>query len=438
MASSTAANSALAAMSTNSARIASNQYNQARSSLQSAYNALESARAAYNQSVARERQLEYAARSYNMLAKSYGNILGGATKTFSGSTGTTGTTGTTSATGTTGTTTADANTENASALNALQKLYSTYAPSVDSSLLGGLMASDGTGAVYNMAALSAYDNQLSAYKTALDGAYQAQVAANQNQAKNLTSQYNASRNDVYTNARLNAIGNNERLAAKGLSGNLYDYARSGMSETSRIGQNVSMRKSLAAQTLAENQARDQLALELLKAQKESEVNYANKVAEVEAAKIPYNAALMEILAQAAELSAVSSGGGGGGGGYSYSGSSGGSSNSSGGSSNSSGGSSNSSGWDTYSIYKAAVDSNNGNYSAAYKALSDNKSAFTNAGASSKIVNAAQTVLHDQASGVNRTNQIKIGQALAAAKAATWKVTNNTKSSSGSGSKLNGK
>jgi len=280
--------------------------------------------------------------------------------------------------------------------------------SADTNALSGLMATNGTNAVYNKAALEAYDRQLAAYKSALQNSYDAQAAANRAQAKKLASQYNAARNDVYTNARLNVIGNNERLAAKGLAGNLYDYARSGMSETSRIGQNVAMRKNLAAQTLAENQANDALDLALLNAQKEADTNYANKAAEIEGAKIPYFSALSEILAQAAaNLASASSGGGGGG--YSYT-----PVTSSSKKSSSSSGSSGSSGWDAYSIYKAAADANNGNYNAGYKALEANKSAFTNAGASSKAVNTALTVLHDQASGVNRTAQIKAGLAAAAA------------------------
>lgn len=170
----------------------------------------------------------------------------------------------------------------------------------------------------NAVAAQLYDKQLEAYQRALQSAYDAQAASNRNEAQKLKSQYDASRSDVYTNNRLSAIGNNERLAALGLAGNLYDYARSGTSETSRIGQDIAMRKSLAGLDQSENEARGDLALALLMAQKEADANYANKVAEIELAKLPFLQALSR-----------STGGGGGGGGRSYSSSgSGGSSGSS--------------------------------------------------------------------------------------------------------------
>ena len=177
----------------------------------------------------------------------------------------------------------------------------------------------------NAVALKSYDNQLNAYKTALQAAYDSQAAANLNAQNKLKSQYDAARSNVYTNNRLSAIGNNERLAALGLAGNLYDYARSGTSETSRIAQDVSMRKSLSALDQGQADAYSEYQLALLQAQKEADMNYANKVAEVEAAKIPYQVALAQALATVS--------GGGGGGGYSYSRSSSGSSSGGSGSGN---------------------------------------------------------------------------------------------------------
>lgn len=97
----------------------------------------------------------------------------------------------------------------------------------------------------NAIALQTYDKQLAAYKAALQAGYDAQANSIAAQAAKLKDQYNTSRNDVYTNSRLSAIGNNERLAARGLAGNLYDYARSGTSESSRIAQDIAMRKALA-------------------------------------------------------------------------------------------------------------------------------------------------------------------------------------------------
>ena len=157
----------------------------------------------------------------------------------------------------------------------------------------------------NAVALKSYDNQLNAYKTALQSAYDSQAAANLNAQKKLKSQFDAARSNVYTNARLSAIGNNERLAALGLAGNLYDYARSGTSETNRIAQDIAMRKSLSSLDQGQADAYNEYQLALLQAQKEADMNYANKVAEVETAKIPYQMALAQALATA-------SGGGSGG------------------------------------------------------------------------------------------------------------------------------
>lgn len=155
----------------------------------------------------------------------------------------------------------------------------------------------------NAVAAQAYDRQLEAYQRALQAAYDAQAATNKAEAEKLKGQYDAARSNVYTNNRLSAIGNNERMAALGLAGNLYDYSRSGTSETSRIGQDVAMRRSLAGLDQSENEARSDLALALLMAQKEADANYANKVAEIEAAKIPY-------LTAAAGNSVFSGGGSG--------------------------------------------------------------------------------------------------------------------------------
>lgn len=163
----------------------------------------------------------------------------------------------------------------------------------------------------NTIALQVYDGQLASYKSALEALYDAQAKYIANQAAKLKEQYRASRNDIYTNSRLSAIGNNERLAALGLAGNLYDYARSGTSETSRIAQDVGMRKSLAQQNAAEISANNDLDLELFKARKETDAKYAEYAAKIAESKLPY----LMALANAANTGSGSSSVGGGGGGY---------------------------------------------------------------------------------------------------------------------------
>lgn len=63
---------------------------------------------------------------------------------------------------------------------------------------------------------------------------------------NIEDAYAKARTNAYTTARLSAIGNNERLAASGLAGNLYAQPRTGYSETSRIYQDVAMQNTINA------------------------------------------------------------------------------------------------------------------------------------------------------------------------------------------------
>ena len=268
----------------------------------------------------------------------------------------------------------------------------------------------------NTIALQVYDGQLASYKSALEALYDAQAKYIANQAAKLKEQYRASRNDIYTNSRLSAIGNNERLAALGLAGNLYDYARSGTSETSRIAQDVGMRKSLAQQNAAEISANNDLDLELFKARKETDAKYAEYAAKIAESKLPY----LMALANAANTGG-GSGGGGGGGGYYRSAKK--SSKKSGRKSGNSGGE-----WDVLSIYNAARDASSGNYSNAYKLLESSKNDFRSAGASDRTINSAAALLHDQASGVKRTEQLR-GQVI--------KSSGSKSSSKSSGKRMSG-
>ena len=131
---------------------------------------------------------------------------------------------------------------------------------------------------------AAYDKSAEQYKAALDAAYNAQKAEIDAQAQKLGEQYDAIRNQAYVNARLNAIGNNEILAAKGLAGNLYQAPTSGASETSRVAQDIGMRNDINAATRQEQNERDSLALELLQAGYARDVEYAKWMADMMIAK----------------------------------------------------------------------------------------------------------------------------------------------------------
>ena len=131
---------------------------------------------------------------------------------------------------------------------------------------------------------AAYDSAAAQYKAALDAAYNAQKADIDAQAAKLDEQYNALRQQAYVNARLNAIGNNERMAAMGLAGNMYDGPLSGTSESSRVAENIGMRNDINAATRQEQSERDTLALELLQAGYTRDVEYAKWMADMMIAK----------------------------------------------------------------------------------------------------------------------------------------------------------
>ena len=154
-----------------------------------------------------------------------------------------------------------------------------------------------------------------------------------------------------------------------------------------------MRKALTQQNNAEISANNDLSLKLLEAQREADAKYAEYAAKNEESKLPY----LMALADAADIG----GGGGGGGGYYRS-----AKKSSKKSGRKSGSGSGGSDWDVLSIYNAAADASGRNYSDAYKLLQSSKGDFRAAGASDKIINNAASILHDQASGAKRTEQLK--------------------------------
>lgn len=131
---------------------------------------------------------------------------------------------------------------------------------------------------------AAYDRSAEQYKAALDAAYNSQKAGIDAQAAKLSDQYNAVRSNAYTNARLNAIGNNEVMASLGLAGNMYKSPVSGVSETSRVNQDIGMRNDINSATRQEQAERDNLALELMQAGYTRDVEYAKWMADMLIAK----------------------------------------------------------------------------------------------------------------------------------------------------------
>lgn len=131
---------------------------------------------------------------------------------------------------------------------------------------------------------AAYDKAGDQYKSALDASYESNKADLNAKANQLAQQYDAVRNQAYVNSRLSAIGNNEALAAQGLAGGLYDDAKSGVSETSRVAQDVGMRNDINYATRQENQERDRIALEIVQSGYTRDMEYAKWMAEMQMQK----------------------------------------------------------------------------------------------------------------------------------------------------------
>lgn len=157
--------------------------------------------------------------------------------------------------------------------NRTQAAYNTYQ---NQTRLNNLlnMANSGT----NVS--GAYDAAADSFKRAENAAYEATRAGLWKQGDKVADQYNDIRSQAYVNARLKAVGNNEALASKGLSGSLYDGAQSGVSETSRIAQDSSMRNDINYATRAEQATIDEIAQAIIQAGLTRDRNIAARLAEL--------------------------------------------------------------------------------------------------------------------------------------------------------------
>lgn len=144
---------------------------------------------------------------------------------------------------------------------------------------------------------SAFKQAAADYKRAQDAAYENAKVSNQAQAAKLSDQYNNTRSQVYTNARLNAIGNNEAYASMGLAGNMYSAAASGASETARTQENIGMRNGINEATRQEGGAKDDLARQLIEAGLTRDQNYANYLADIGMKKAEYAQEMAMLQAQ---------------------------------------------------------------------------------------------------------------------------------------------
>lgn len=129
-----------------------------------------------------------------------------------------------------------------------------------------------------------YDDQYNAYLQALNTQYAAQKAQYEAQLPQIKQAYDAQRGQTYTNARVTALGQNERLASMGLAGNAYSSPMSGYSETSRVSQTNALRNALNASTLQQTNAEQGVQNSILQAGYTRDAAAANALADVQARK----------------------------------------------------------------------------------------------------------------------------------------------------------
>ena len=130
-----------------------------------------------------------------------------------------------------------------------------------------------------------FDTIGNSYKDMYDSQYQAAVDQLNAQLPKIEQKYNTNRANIYSNARLNALGNNEQLAAQGLGGNAYSSPVSGYSELSRTTENNALRNALTRASLAQAGAEDDIQTQINQAGTNRDSAYAQALANLALQKL---------------------------------------------------------------------------------------------------------------------------------------------------------
>ena len=130
-----------------------------------------------------------------------------------------------------------------------------------------------------------FDTIGSSYKDMYDAQYQAAVDQLNAQLPKIEQKYDTNRANIYSNARLNALGNNEQLAAQGLGGNAYSSPVSGFSELSRTSENNALRNALARASLAQSSAENDIQTQINQAGTNRDTAYAQAMANLALQKL---------------------------------------------------------------------------------------------------------------------------------------------------------
>ena len=146
----------------------------------------------------------------------------------------------------------------------------------------------------NTGAISSYDKTkldgiYSQIENAIKSAYESVISKNKAQEearkKTLNEEYDKKKSKAYVNARLSAIGNNETLAGAGLAGGLYLQPKSGVSESSRIAIDNSMRNNLNDLENSRRQDEEKLSLEALLSRYDADKDLAEETSKLLTKKI---------------------------------------------------------------------------------------------------------------------------------------------------------
>ena len=124
-----------------------------------------------------------------------------------------------------------------------------------------------------------YNEAIQNYTAAEEKIYEQAVKAAEAEKKRIKQDYDTLRAKTNASARISALGRNEELAAKGLAGNAYDDARSGVSETSRIRGDIALQNDINAAYRDQAAAEQEQDASVIQADLQRQQNIANYTAQ---------------------------------------------------------------------------------------------------------------------------------------------------------------
>ncbi|MBR4949935.1 MAG: hypothetical protein IKZ25_04075 [Clostridia bacterium] len=115
------------------------------------------------------------------------------------------------------------------------------------------------------------------YNNAIDSSVSTQVDTIREEMNELDDYYDDEKAKIYHNARLSAIGNNERLAQRGFTKGLYDGASSGYGEIMRANLDANLQNNLISAEKEKQKKISELNKEIRKALDDGEIKKAQNL-----------------------------------------------------------------------------------------------------------------------------------------------------------------